>query len=831
MKSNHPHFQSSNSDIEARISAIIGKLSLEEKIDLLGGQPEPKQGGDTFGNQAAGIPPIKFADASVGVHWWTKNATAYPSTIGLAATFDRDLAYRMGAAIGRDCRARGIHVLLGPGVNLYRSPLCGRNFEYLGEDPVLAAESVVAYIRGLQDQGVAATVKHYAVNFQEYDRHNVSSDVDERTLREVYLHAFEKAIKEAGSGAVMTAYNLINGVHASEHDWLIRDVLKGEWGFDGLVMSDWISTYSAVNAANAGLDLEMPTGKWFNREQLVPAVKNGLVGESVIDDKIRRLLRLMICFGWIDHPQQDDSIPLDDPQTQAVSLEVARRSCVLLKNEGGLLPLDAKKVRTLAVIGPHADKTPTCGGGSAWSEPWRTVSILEGLRRQFGAERIVHNAGIPAIDTEAIFASSRFLTPEGKPGLAAEYFDNPHWQGTPAVVRTEERLEQRWGSGEIVPGVDASTFSARWRGVVRPEESGPHLFCQWTAAPFRVTVDGNVIFDLIDGANQKEPRVTLELAAGQDVPIEILYQGRAGFNGVCVGYKRHDSRSGFQEAIQIASRADAVVFCGGFSGFNEGEGFDRSFALPQEQEELLLALSDANPNTVAVLTAGGHIDMRRWLDRVPAVLHAWYPGDSGGQAIAEILSGAVNPSGRLPISCEHKPEDRSSFESYHDSDDDKRVLLADGVFCGYRHHDRTGVAPLFPFGYGLSYTTFAYENLRCPASAEADGTIRVSVDIVNTGARAGTEVVQLYLRDEQASVPRPFKELKDYAAVTLEPGERRTVEFVLGTRALQFFCPRRRAWVAEAGDFEILIGSSAADIRRQARFTLGKSIACTLERK
>jgi beta-glucosidase len=804
--------------IEIRIDEILSRLSLEEKIDLLGGQPEPKQDGDTFGNARAGIPPLKFADASVGVHWWTRNATAYPSTIGLAATFDRDLAYRMGAAVGRDCRARGIHVLLGPGVNLYRSPLCGRNFEYMGEDPVLAAQTVVAYIRGLQDQQVAATVKHFAVNFQEYDRHNVSSDVDERTLREVYLPAFEAAIKVAGSGAVMTAYNPVNGVHASEHEWLLRDVLKGEWQFPGLVMSDWVSTYSAVNAANAGLDLEMPTGKWFNRGQLLPAVRNGLVDETVIDDKIRRLVRLMFRFGWLDRPQQDPAIPLDDPQTAAVSLEVARRSCVLLKNENAVLPLDPKHLRRLAVIGPHAEQTPTCGGGSAWSQPWRTVSILEGLRRQFGAERIQYSAGVTPDNSAAAFAASRFFTPTGEPGLTAEYFDNPAWQGTPAFVRTEPRLEQRWGSGAIVPGIDPGKFSARWRGFIRPQHTGAHVFYQWSAAPFRVTVAGQVIFDLIDGGSRRDPRWPMQLEAGREYPVEVLYQGRAGFNGVCLGWEARNVTDEIRAAVELTRDCDAVIFCGGFSGFNEGEGFDRTFAMQPEQEELLLALTAAHPNVIAVLTGGGHIDMRRWLDRVRAVLHAWYPGDSGGVAVAEILTGAVNPSGRLPISCERNPEDRSSFACYHDADGDKRVLLADGVFVGYRHHDHTGVPPLFPFGFGLSYTTFAYENLQCPAGA--DGCVRVTVDVINTGPRAGTEVVQLYVRDVEATVPRPLKELKDFAAIALAPGERRRVEFKLDARAFQFFCSRRRAWITEPGQFEILIGASAADIRLRAGFIL-----------
>ena len=839
MKSRHPQFTPPSPQIEARIGTILGRLSLEEKIDLLGGQREPKNGGDTYGSDRAGIPPIKFSDASLGVHWWTDRSTTYPATIALAATWDRDLSYRMGAALGRDARARGIHVILGPGVNLYRSPLCGRNFEYLGEDPYLAAESVVGFICGLQDQAVSATVKHYAVNYQEWDRHNVSSDLDERTLREMYLPAFRAAVEEAGSGALMTAYNLVNGVHASEHDFLVRQVLKGEWGFQGLAMSDWVSTYSAVNAANAGLDLEMPTAKWLTRERLVSAVRDGLVDETVIDDKVRRLLRLMLCFGWGDHPQQDPRIPLEDPTTAAVSLEVARRGCVLLKNEAPaervtqasslcadrqeacptpMLPLDPQAATTIALIGPHAANTPVNGGGSAWNKPWRTISILDGMRAVFGAGRVEHCVGVLADNSTAAFASSRFLTPSGEPGLKAEYFNNLDCKGTPALTRVEPHLEQRWAFAPIADGVNTASFSVRWTGSIRPERSGTHVFYQWSAAPFRCRVGGQVLFDLLDGANVKPPRVVLTLEAGRDYPVEVLYRRGGDYNGVAVGWEFRDIEAEHRAAGELARRSDVVVFCGGHSSVTEGEGFDREFALPPEQEDLLLALAEVNPRLVVVLTAGGNVDMRRWIDRVPALLHAWYPGQEGGTAVAEILAGVTNPSGKLPATFERALEDRSSHACYHDADGDKRVALTDGVFAGYRHHDRTGVAPQFPFGFGLSYTTFAYENLRVPARMTARGSLKVRCDVRNTGKRAGTEVVQLYLHDIEASVPRPVKELKGFAAVALEPGEKKTVEFTLAVRDLQFFCPRRHEWVAEPGEFEVLVAASAADVRLHARF-------------
>ena len=820
MKSSHPHFTPPNAEIEARSDAFLSQLTLEEKIDLLGGQKDSTAGGgNTFGNARVGIPPLKMADASLGIHWWTDRSTTYPATIALAATWDRDLAYRMGAALGRDSRARGIHIVLGPGVNMYRSALCGRNFEYLGEDPYLAAEGVTGFIRGLQDQGVSATVKHYAVNFQEYERHKVSSDLDERTLREVYLPAFRAAIEVAGSGCLMTAYNLVNGVHASEHEQLLRDILKGEWGFQGLAMSDWVSTYSAVGAANAGLDLEMPHAAWFTREHLLPAVRDGLVSPAVIDDKVRRLLRLMLCFGWIDHPQQDSTIPLEDPATAAVSLEVARRGCVLLKNEGGLLPLDPGAGRTIAVIGPHAAATPINGGGSAYNKPWRTVNILDGMRTVFGTDHVRHAPGIRPDSSEAAYASSLFQTPEGAPGLQAEYFNNLKWEGTPVLKRIEPRLNNRWGNGPVAEGVDTACFSVRWTGVIRPERSGAHVLCQQFMAFFRLRLDGEVIFDMLDNADLKPPRATVHLEAGRAYPIEVLYQRRYDQNEARLGWEFKGVSQELQEAVALARASDVVIFCGGYSDRTEGEGFDRNFAMPEEQEELLLALTEANPHLVAVITAGGNVDMRKWIDRVPALLYAWYPGQEGGTAVAEILGGAVNPSGKLPATFERAIEDRSSANSYHDPDGDRRVQLSDGVFTGYRHHDRTGVAPLFPFGFGLSYTTFAYDKLKVAAKLRAGRTLGVSFDVVNTGTRAGTEVVQLYVHDCEASVPRPTKELKGFATVELQPGERKTVKLELDESALSFFCPDHRDWVAEPGDFEVLIAASATDIRLRGRFT------------
>jgi len=820
MKSRNERFRAPDEHVERRIDTIIARLSLEEKIRFLGGQHDPKDGGDTYGHKGAGIPPLKMSDASVGVHWWTDRSTTYPATIALAATWDTRLSYRMGSSIGRDARARGIHILLGPGVNMYRSPLCGRNFEYLGEDPFLASEMVKAYVRGLQDRGVSATVKHYAVNYQEWDRHNVSSDVDERTLREIYLPAFRAAVVEAGAGAVMTSYNLVNSVHCSEHSHLISDILKKEWGFKGVVMSDWVSTYSAVNAANAGLDIEMPTAKWMTAEKLIPAIKQGLVDESVIDDKVRRLLRLMICFGWMDNEQKDGGIQIEDPASARVALEVARKACVLLKNEHSLLPLDPARIRKLAVIGPCAHPTPFCGGGSAFNKPWRTVSIFEGLRKIFGADRVVFERGMPPDDSERAFEHAAFLAPDGKrEGILAEYFSNQDWRGSPAFSRIEKNINWKWGSGPIADGaVDKSNFSIRWTGLLRPEKTGTFVFYQWFMGFFRVKLDGQTVFSILDGENIKPPRKAVKLEAGRDYSVEVIYRPMGDSNGARFGWVRRDVDEDRDAALRAAREADAVVFCAGHSPETEGEGFDREFGLPEGQEDLLLSVAECNPRTVVVITAGGNVDMRSWIDRTPALLYAWYPGQEGGSAVAEIIAGIVNPSGRLPASFERSLEDRSSNRSYHDDDGDKRVCLTDGVFVGYRHHDRTGVPPLFPFGFGLSYTTFRYENLSLPARWERGTGIELSFDIINTGRREGREVAQLYVSDPEASVPRPSKELKGFASVTLKPGERKTVRMRLSRRHLEFYCPTRGKWVAEPGEFIVSIGSSASDIKLRGSF-------------
>lgn len=818
MHSTYEQFTQPGEAVESRVGEILAKLTLEEKIDLLGGENI-----GTKANEKAGIPKYLMADGPMGVHWHCDSSTAYPASIAAAASWDREAAYQMGAAIGRDARARGVHILLAPGVNIYRSALCGRNFEYLGEDPYLSAQMVVPIVKGCQSMGVATTVKHYAVNYQEFDRHNISSDLDERTLREVYLPAFKAAVQEGGTGAIMTAYNLVNGVHASEHDQLINQILKGEWGFDGLVMSDWVSTYCPVGAANGGLDLEMPTARFLNREELLPAVRNGLVPEEAIDDKIRRLLRLGICFGWFDHEQQDKSIPLEDPETHAVALEVARRGSVLLRNEGSMLPLDRSQLKKVAVVGPSAHPAVIGGGGSAYTTPSHVVSMLEGIRALAGeGVEVVHESGPSPAPELSAFESSQYQTPDGQPGLQAEYYDNAEFEGEP-VIRVEERLHFVWGGGRPVEGINGDLVSMRFRGKLIPEQDGGYIFyASQHDGLYRVVVGGEEVIDAWEFHETGTKQATVQLKAGVPAAIVVEYKSVRHYVGLHVGWVHEDAQSiRRQAAVDAARSADVAIVCAGFDRNSEGEGHDRSFAMQADVAQLVADVAEVNPNTVVVLTAGGNLEMASWIDRVNAVLHAWYPGQEGGTAVAEILFGEVNPSGKLPATFEKKLEDRSSFDCYQDEDGDKRVLLEDGIFTGYRHVDREGVEPLFPFGFGLSYTTFEYENLKLSSdSISAADTLTVSFDIVNTGERRGADVAQLYVADSEAAVPRPVKELKGFDRVDLDPGERRTVEIQLDRSALEYFDPTEKAWVAEPGEFEVLIGASSMDIRLRAGFAL-----------
>jgi beta-glucosidase len=671
---NPPLYLDPGQPVEKRVEALLSRMTLEEKIDYVGGT----RGFYIRALERLGVPAIKMSDGPMG----SRNdgqTTAYPGGIALAATWDRSMAHSIGVGLGRDCRARGVNILLAPAVNIYRSPLCGRNFEYMGEDPFLAGELVAPLIQGIQSQEVLATVKHYACNNQEWDRHHISSEVDERTLHEIYLPAFKAAVQQGKVGCLMTSYNLVNGVHCSQNDLLINQILKTNWGFTGFVMSDWTSTYDAIGVANGGLDLEMPDAKFMNRANLLPAIQAGQVKESVMDDKVRRILRTVIAAGFFDRPQLRADIPRNDPENARAALAGAREAIVLLKNAHHTLPLDRRAIKSIAVLGPNAHPAVYCGGGSAFTSVFEATSILDGITQ-----------------------------------LAGE-------------------------------------------------------------------------------------------------SVKVLH----GTND--------------EEAVQLAKQADVAIVCVGFNqrpkgqqrdrntGLSEGEGHDRSFELPAGQTNLIRAVAAANPHTIVVINSGGGVAWAGWLDQTPAVLQAWYPGQAVGRAVAEILFGEVNPSGKLPATFEKRWEDNPTAPYYHQREAQK-TPYTEGIFVGYRGYDAKKIEPQFCFGHGLSYTEFRYRNLQVtPNHVPANGRLTVSVEVENTGKLAGDEVVQLYIHQAKSSVERPLKELRGFERVSLKPGEKKAVSIALAADQLAFYNIETHGFVVEPGTFDLLVGSSSRDIRTKGQ--------------
>ena len=655
-----------------------------------------------------------------------------------------------------------------------------------------------------------ATIKHFAANNQEWDRHHVSSEVDERTLQEVYFAPFRKAVKEAHVGAVMNSYNLLNGVHASENRWLNIDILRDTWGFKGILMSDWVSVYSTVGAANHGLDLEMPTGEYLNEELLMPAIEQGLITEATIDLKVQHILQTLIAFGFLDKEPKDTSIALDNPHSRQTALDIAREGIVLLKNEGNMLPLKGRTV----VMGSNAEVLVT-GGGSGFVSPFSTVSIAEGLEQLQKRNTIRLKDDLLFDDLkDAIYAD------EGKrqKGFKAEYFKNVELKGTPDATCMENQIAHDWGTGVPLEGFPADGFSVRWTATYVPVTNGLVRMTMCGRGGYRAYINDQLI--CTDHLPEREQ--VIEVEAGKKYRLRVEYHNYGG-----------DARIGLKAGIlnesllkQTLAKAKNVVLCVGFNngdedGGIEGEGADRSFALPKPRLELIRKVTSLHDNVVVVVNAGGGIDFSDWGDKVKAIVMAWYSGQEGGRAVAEILTGVISPSGKLPISIEHRWEDNPVSKSYYENMkfvEYKRTQYSEGIFMGYRGYDKSGIKPLYPFGYGLSYTTFAYGNLM----VEKNGVNRVKVtfDISNTGKMDAAEVAQVYVHDVKSSVPRPYKELKGYEKVFLKKGETKRVTIELEDDAFSYYDMDKQRFVVEKGDFEILVGTSSECLPLKGSITL-----------
>ncbi|MCT4119028.1 glycoside hydrolase family 3 C-terminal domain-containing protein [Elizabethkingia anophelis] len=727
-----PAYLDASKPVEQRIEDALSRMTLEEKIAMLHAQSKFS----SPGVPRLGIPEFWTTDGPHGVRpevlwdewdqagWSNDSIVAYPALTALSATWNKKMSWNYGKALGEEARYRKKDILLGPGVNIYRTPLNGRNFEYMGEDPYLTSKMVVPYIKGVQSNGVATSVKHFALNNQEEFRHTSNVIVDDRTLYEIYLPPFKAAVQEGDSWTIMGAYDKYKNQYASQNEYLLNKILKGEWGYKGVVVSDWGAVNNTEQAIHNGLDMEF--GSWTNglsagtrnaydnyylAKPYLDLIKSGKVGTTELDDKVRRILRL--AYNTTMNPNKPlGNIASEDHM--AVAKEIGEEGIVLLQNNNSVLPINTDKVRKIAVIGENAIKMMTVGGGSSSLKVKYETLPLEGIKSRFGKKADVQ-------------------------------------------------------------------FARGYVGDVGGEYNG-----------------------VKSGQNLKDDRPASEL---------------------------------LNEAVALAKKSDVVIFVGGLnkSDYQDSEGHDRKgLGLPYNQDQLISALAKANKNLAVVLVSGNAVAMP-WVKEVPAIVQGWYLGSEAGNALAAVLAGDANPSGKLPFTFPVKLEDNAAHQMGEypgnkeelaagkgkDQKNPINITYNEGIFVGYRWHDTKNIKPLFSFGHGLSYTTFEYGKVHADKTQMAqDGKITFTVSIKNTGKREGAEVAQLYISDLKSSVPRPVKELKGFEKINLKPGEQKEVSFTIDKSALSFFDAATHQWLAEPGEFEALVGASSSDIKTKMKFTL-----------
>ncbi len=808
-------YQDSHAPLEARVEDLFGRLTPEEKLSLLGGTGFPTQPIPRLG-----LPAIGMIDAGQGARGGLPPtegpATAFPAGVCMASTWDPELIGRVARAIGEETRNKGpgSQVLLGPAVNIHRSPLGGRNGEYMSEDPFLAARMAVGYIRGMQGTGVGACIKHFACNNQEDDRFNVNVTVGERALREIYFPAFEAGVKEGGVWMVMSAYNKVNGVNASANRFLLTDVLKRGWGFDGLVTSDW-GIHGPVSV-QAGNDLEMPDHKWTKLARLQTALADGSVTQAAVDDAVHRYLRTAVRVGLLDGLPTPDHKMVNSLEHRQIAYETATKGIVLLKNQGNFLPLDRHQIHSVAVIGEAGRNLQFGALGSPAVYPLHSTQLLDGIRQKVGDAVTVRFVTGRAVGEPV---SGPAVTPAGDHpghGFLAEYFTNEKLEGQPGLVQVEEGINI-FDQPSPLPGSRREHYSARWTAKLAAPVSGQYTFTFAGDDGYRLFIDDKPLIDEWTHPNgSKTARIDLEAGKVYGLRAEFFQAG----GEACAQLSWLLPGQGmYAGAIDAAKNSDVVILTASTEHM-EGEGRDRpSMDLPGKQDDLIRAVVDANPHTLVVLNNGTPVTMKPWIDRVPGVIEAWLPGQEGGAALADIIFGDVNPSGKLPDTLAVKRGDYPDAPNYPGRD--ANVNYAEGIYVGYRHFDKDGIEPLFPFGHGLSYTTFTYGNLQVsPSGFQPADTVNVSVDVTNSGAREGEEVVQLYTHDNEPKIDRPIRELKGFAKVSLKPGETKNVRLTVRARDLAYFDVAGHQWKADAGAYEVGIGSSSRDIRQKAPLRL-----------
>jgi beta-glucosidase len=830
----------SSNSVEQRVDTILSQMTLLQKLSYIGGtgffdiKPIPVTVGPLN-------PQIFQTDGPNGVRR-NSPSVRFPSGLTLASTWSRTLSHDYGTGMGQDTRARGYFSILGPGMDLYRVPLGGRNFEYMnGEDPYLGGQLVPHVIQGIQEQGAWSCAKHFVCNDEEENRTQVLIQIDERTLREIYLPVFEAAVKDGHVATVMGAYNAIpnfgvgQGLFCSENAFLLNQVLKHEWNFRGLLMSDYNAIHDGLTAALYGCDLDLPAGNFMNANNLLSFIPSPLTVAS-IDDKVRRILREVISFGYLDRQQLNPNIPLDNPFSETTSLNVAREGIILLKNRANLLPLSGQ-TRSIAVVGNIAQLAPPTGFGSSFVTPISFVSELQGIKNQAPAGTTVDLIASNTLDPEN--STWEFINSLGElqQGLQAEYFDSNDLSGSPEVTRVDNHVNFNWDSDPIPVSQNQGGFSARWTTQVQPTISGDHVFKIRGDGGLRVIVNGQTLIDNFN--NPPRPPVgygptpaysgKIALQAGHVYNVEIDYRRVGGFfnsfeqgglTGIQVSWASLKAPPNF-------AKYDAVIIAAGINEAYEGEGYDRPFQLPEFQDELIQNLSLVNPRTIVVFHGGGNFDSQKWINQVGGLLEAFYPGQNGGQALAEILFGEVNPSGKLPVTFEKRIEDNPAYATFPKAINTHpdSIAYSEGIFVGYRGYEKNGTKPLFPFGFGLSYTTFQYSGIKIePAVFDGTHPVTVSFTVTNTGRRAGAEIAELYVGEKNSSVPRPLKELKGFDKVFLQPGQSQLVTLHLNQRSFAFFNTSKHLWDAEPGVYDVSVGASSQDIRLTGQVTLNSDI-------
>ncbi len=837
---------------DQRVELLMAALTVEEKVDLATGEPCGLYGFFNAPIPRLKIPALKMADGPAGVRIADLSvngglSTALPAPLALAATWDPTLAEEYGEVLGREAFLSGHNVLLGPTLDTVRTPYGGRGFETFGEDPFLQSEMGVPYIEAIQTHPVLANAKHLALYNQETNRLNgVDVIADERAMREIYLPAFEAAVQRADVGTVMCSFNKVNGIYQCEDRMTLQDILKDEFGFRGFVMSDFGATKSTVLAALAGLDQEQPGGTYFG-DKLLEAVESGLVSMDELDDKARRVLRPMFQFKLFDEPVQIGPLPIEEDGK--IARQIAEQGIVLLKNQENALPLDASGLGSILVVGADATNTTAQGGGSAQVDSVYSVSPLDGVRNAAGANvTITHVAGTDPVGPANVLPGGANAVPSsvlmpagaapGTHGLAASYWANTDFSGEPAATGITGQVSLSLGfmafgltptsiTGSLPAELTAAPFSARWSGTLTAPASGEYTFMLSSRGRASLFINGQPVINQTESHTPDDPSTgTVTLESGVEYQIQVDYiadDPSIGGGGGTVGGELLLSWTppegtvtpNITEAANAARDVDAViVFARDFST----ESLDRSsLALPNGQDQLIASLIAANPRTIVVLQTGGAVTMP-WLDAAQAVVEAWYGGEEQGNAIAAVLFGTVDPSGKLPVTFPRSESETptSASPAYYPGIDNT-VVYHEGIFVGYRWYDQFKVAPLFPFGYGLSYTTFQFEGLEISGGGEAgDGTkapVEVTFKVTNTGSRAGAEVAQVYVGTLPADVETPPRQLAGFEKVELAPGASTQVTLEIDPRSLSYFSDETGEWVTPPGAVDIFVGSSSRDIK------------------